>query len=146
MRRFGVIFGEGDRHGRVVDGVTCCDICIQFLKMLVIGVRRRAKSTCVCPYIDERCTIWRAVAGNFDGLTIGSLHGAITITSACVEAHQSTGNDSKKAKDAPVGLTPDKKPNGGMRSEFTFLRVIGKDDTVATRITRGKKSHSNFIL
>jgi hypothetical protein len=44
-------------------------------------------------------------------LTIGSLYGAITITGACVEAHQSTENDSKKTKDAPVGLTPDEKPN-----------------------------------
>lgn len=65
----------------------------------------------VCPYIDERCTIRRAVAGNFDGLSIGSLDGAITITGACVEADQSTENDSKKSKDAPVGLTPDEKPN-----------------------------------
>lgn len=104
------------------------------------------RNTRVCPYIDERCTIWRAVAGNFDGQTIGSLHGAITISGAYVEAHQSTGNESKKAKDVPVGLTPAEKPNCGMRSKFTSLRVIGKDDTVATRITRGKKSHSNFIL
>jgi hypothetical protein len=97
--------------------VTCCDICIQILKMLVVGVRRHArdakhaKSTCVWPYLDERCTIRRAVAGDFDGLTIGSLHGPITITSACVKVHQSTKNDSKKGVDAPVGLTPDEKPN-----------------------------------
>jgi hypothetical protein len=70
-----------------------------------------AKSVCVCPYLDERRTIRRAVAGNFDRLSIGSLHGAITITGACVKAHQSTGNDSKKGKDGPVGLTPDEKPN-----------------------------------
>ena len=30
-----------------------------------------------------------AVTGNFDGLTIGALHGAITITGTCVE-HQFT--------------------------------------------------------
>lgn len=70
-----------------------------------------AKSTCVCPYLNERCTIRRAVTGNFDGLTIGSLHGAITITGACEGVHQSTENDSKKGKDAPVGLTPGDKPN-----------------------------------
>ena len=108
-----------------------------------------AKSICVCHYLDERCTIRRAAAGNFDGLTIGSLYGAITITGACVEAHQSTENDSKKGKDAPVGLTPDEKPNWGMRASFTSLRVMGKDDTVAVaaaRIQRGTRSDRNFIL
>lgn len=72
MRRLGVIFGEGDGHDWVIEDVTRCDICIQI--------------------INERCTIRRAVAGNFDGLTIGSLYSAITIT-------------------VPVGLTPDEKPN-----------------------------------
>ena len=79
-------------------------------------------------------------------MSIGSLHGAITITGACVEVHQSTENDSKKGKDAPVGLTPDEKPNSGMRALFTSLRVIGKDDTVAARIPRGTKSERNLIL
>jgi hypothetical protein len=68
-------------------------------------------SICVCPYLDEGRTVWRAIAGDFDGLTIGSLHSAITITSACVEMHQSTDKDSKIGKDAPVGLTPDERPN-----------------------------------
>jgi hypothetical protein len=106
-----------------------------------------AKSTCVCPHLDERCTIRRAVAGNFDGLTIGSLHGAITIPGAYVQAHQSTENDSKKGKGAPVGLTPDEKPNWGTRASFTSLRAMGKDDPVAAaRIPRATKSDRNFIL
>jgi hypothetical protein len=37
LRRRGVIFGEGDGHGRVIKDVTRCDICIQILKVLVVG-------------------------------------------------------------------------------------------------------------
>jgi hypothetical protein len=43
LRRLGVIFGEGDGYDRVIEDVTCCDICIQILEMLVVGVRRRAR-------------------------------------------------------------------------------------------------------
>ena len=39
LRRRGIIFGEGDGHDRVIEDVTCCDICIQILEMLVVGVR-----------------------------------------------------------------------------------------------------------
>lgn len=45
LRRRGVIFGEGDGHDRVIEDVTCCDICIQILEMLAVGVRRRARET-----------------------------------------------------------------------------------------------------
>jgi hypothetical protein len=35
-----------------------------------------------CPYVDKGWTIWRAGAGDLDGLAIGPLHRAVTITSA----------------------------------------------------------------
>lgn len=48
---------------------------------------------------------------------------------------------------APVGLTPDEKPNWGTSAASTFL-VMGVDDTVVlvtARMTRGTKLERNFI-
>jgi hypothetical protein len=45
LRRRGIIFREGDGYDRVIEDVTCCDICIQILKMLAVRVGRRAKET-----------------------------------------------------------------------------------------------------
>lgn len=45
LRRRGVIFGKGDWHDRIIEDVTCCNVCIQILKMLVVGVKRCARET-----------------------------------------------------------------------------------------------------
>jgi len=59
---FGVIFGEGDGNGRVIEDVARSDIRVQIL--------------------DEGRTIRRAGAGNLDGLAISPLNSAITVTAA----------------------------------------------------------------
>jgi len=57
-----VIFREGERDGRVIDGVARCDIPVQTLY--------------------EGRTIWRAGTRDLDRLAVGPVHGAITITGA----------------------------------------------------------------
>ena len=64
----------------------------------------------VCPYLDEGHTVWRAGARDLDGLTVGPVHGAITITGACIDPSV-TKNDSRGYRNLPVGLTPAEKPN-----------------------------------
>jgi len=64
----------------------------------------------VCPYLDEGHTVWRAGARDLDGLTVGPVHGAITITGACIDPSV-TKNDSRGYRNVPVGLTPAEKPN-----------------------------------
>jgi len=59
--------------------------------------------------------------------------------------HEETLQSAEVDRNAPVGFTPDEKPNWGISASPTSLRVIGVDDTITAKTPRTMKLENRFI-